>query len=34
LEKIVKELEDGPNLPIKVAAAEPTVKVKNPFGQA
>jgi len=34
LERIVKELEDGPALPVAVAAAEPTVKVKNPFGLA
>ena len=34
LDRIVKELEDGPALPVAVAAAEPTVKVKNPFGLA
>jgi hypothetical protein len=32
--KIVNELENGPDLPIKVAVSEPTQKVKNPFGQA
>ena len=32
--KIVNELENGPDLPIKVAAAEPPQKVKNPFGTA
>ncbi len=32
--KIVNELENGPDLPIKVAAAEPARKVKNPFGTA
>ena len=30
--KIVNELENGPDLPIQVAAAEPPKKVKNPFG--
>ncbi len=34
LESIVKELETGHDLPIRVAAAEPPVKVKNPFGLA
>jgi hypothetical protein len=34
LDRIVKELEDGPALPAVVAAAEPTEKVKNPFGLA
>ena len=34
LGKIVKELENGPDLPVQVAAAEPSKKVKNPFGQA
>ncbi|MGA9549987.1 MAG: hypothetical protein WCF79_04130 [Rhodomicrobium sp.] len=32
--KIVHELENGPDLPIKVASAEPAEKVKNPFGAA
>jgi hypothetical protein len=32
--KIVKELEGEPDLPIQVAAADPAVKVKNPFGEA
>ncbi len=32
--RIVNELENGPDLPIKVASAEPTQKVKNPFGVA
>ena len=32
--KIANELENGPDLPIKVAAAEPPKTVKNPFGQA
>jgi len=32
--KIVHELENGPDLPVKVASAEPTEKVKNPFGVA
>jgi hypothetical protein len=32
--KIVHELENGPDLPVKVASAEPTEKVKNPFGAA
>ncbi len=32
--KIVKELEGEHDLPMIVAAAEPTVTVKNPFGQA
>jgi hypothetical protein len=30
-ERMVRELENGPNLPIQVAAAEPPSKVKNPF---
>jgi hypothetical protein len=30
--KIVNELENGPDLPVKVASAEPARKVKNPFG--
>jgi hypothetical protein len=34
LERIVRELETGSDLPITVAAAEPAVKVKNPFGLA
>ena len=34
VDKIVNELENGDALPIRVAAAEPTVKVKNPFAQA
>jgi hypothetical protein len=34
LDRIVKELESEHDLPIKVAAAEPPVIVKNPFGQA
>jgi len=34
LDKIVKELEDGPDLPVRVASAEPAQKVKNPFGLA
>ncbi len=33
-DRIVKELEDGHDLPIRVASAEPPAKVKNPFGQA
>jgi hypothetical protein len=32
--KIVHELENGPDLPVKVASAEPSQKVKNPFGIA
>ena len=32
--KIVNELENGPDLPIMVAATEPAKKVKNPFGEA
>jgi hypothetical protein len=31
LESIIKELEGEHDLPIRVAAAEPPVKVKNPF---
>ncbi len=34
LERIVRELETGSDLPNTVAAAEPAVKVKNPFGLA
>ena len=34
VDRIVKELENGSDLPIRVAAAEPTETVKNPFGQA
>jgi len=34
LDAIIKELEDGDDLPRTIAAAEPTVKVKNPFGLA
>ena len=34
LERVVHELENGGDLPIAVAAAEPPVKVKNPFGIA
>jgi hypothetical protein len=30
-ERIVNELENGPDLPIQVAAAEQPAKVKNPF---
>ncbi len=30
--KIVHELENGPDLPVKVASAEPAHNVKNPFG--
>jgi hypothetical protein len=33
-ERIVKELEGEQSLPLRVAAAETPVKVKNPFGQA
>ena len=32
--KIVNELENGPDQPIRVASAEPPQTVKNPFGQA
>ena len=32
--KIVHEPENGPDLPLKVASAEPTEKVKNSFGVA
>ncbi len=32
--KIEHELENGPDLPIKIASAEPPHKVKNPFGVA
>jgi hypothetical protein len=32
--KIAHELENGPDLPLKVASAEPPHKVKNPFGIA
>jgi len=32
LERIIKELEDEHDLPLRVAAAEAPVKVKNPFG--
>jgi hypothetical protein len=34
LDRIVKELETGGDLPITVAAAETPVTVKNPFGVA
>lgn len=34
LERIIKELENGHDLPVTVAAAEPAVKVKNPSGLA
>lgn len=34
LDKIIKELEDGHDLPLRLAAAEDPVKVKNPFGHA
>jgi hypothetical protein len=34
LERIIRELETGGDLPVTVAAAEPPVKVKNPFGVA
>jgi hypothetical protein len=30
-ERMVKELENGPDLPVQIAAAEPPAKVKNPF---
>ncbi len=30
-DRIVKELETGPDLPVTVASAEPPVTVKNPF---
>ena len=32
--KIINELENGPDQPIRVASAEPAGKVKNPFGIA
>ena len=32
--KIVNELENGPDLPVRVASAEAPEKVKNPFGVA
>jgi len=32
--KIVHELENGPDLPLNVASAEPAGRVKNPFGIA
>lgn len=31
VDRIVKELETGPDLPVQVASAEPPVTVKNPF---
>jgi hypothetical protein len=34
LEGIVASLEGEPHLPVKTAAAEPTVRVKNPFSEA
>jgi hypothetical protein len=34
LERIVKELETGGDLPVVVAAAEPPATVRNPFGMA
>jgi hypothetical protein len=34
LEKIIKELEDEHDLPLRIAAAEAPAKVKNPFGLA
>jgi hypothetical protein len=34
LERIVRELETGGDLPVMVAAVEPPVTVKNPFGVA
>ena len=34
VDRIVKELETGDDLPIRVASAEQPDKVKNPFGQA
>jgi hypothetical protein len=34
LERIIRELEAGDDLPLTVATAEPAVKVKNPFGLA
>ena len=30
-DRIVHELENGPDLPVQVASAEPPAKVKNPF---
>jgi hypothetical protein len=33
-ESIVNELESEHSLPLRVAAAEAPVKIKNPFGQA
>jgi hypothetical protein len=30
-EKVIQELENGPDLPIRVASAEPALAVKNPF---
>jgi hypothetical protein len=32
IERIIKELEDEHDLPLRVAAAGPAVTVKNPFG--
>ena len=34
LEAIIKELEAGHDLPVRIAEAEPAEKVKNPFGLA
>jgi hypothetical protein len=34
VDRIVKELETGSDLPVRVASAAPPVTVKNPFGQA
>ncbi len=31
VDRIVKELETGSDLPVMVASAEPATKVKNPF---
>jgi len=33
-DRIIKEIEDGGNLPRMFAAAEDPAKAKNPFGQA
>jgi hypothetical protein len=33
-ERIIKELEDEHSLPLRVAAADPPVQVKNPFDRA
>ena len=34
VDRIVKELETGSDLPVRVASVEPATTVKNPFGQA